>query len=375
MLTKEQAYILSLLRESLNTKQSSLSELVDKQTVVDIILRNSILLTVYHKLPDDLKTQLKSKYSSNVSQSVVQEYEGERVLKALGDIGLKCIPLKGWELRKLYPDSTMRQMADLDILVQPYIFGQIKNEMEKLGFTGGSENNWKHNSFMKKTIHVEMHKRLTDDSRLIQTWENGLWDRATAVEGNICNMSPEDFYIFHFVHLHKDFLNGSLGLRRIVDTWLLQKRSDVDMKQVEYWLESFRMWKFHEQMVKLSRVTMGELPMDEEMEVLLKHAFAHGIYGSGKSYKAGRIAAMGSSLKGGKVKSIVSAVFLPYGRMKAQFPVLERFPVLLPYCWGKRILRMMKGNKEKYRKMLDYSDVSKADYKEMKRIFEAGGVY
>lgn len=37
--------------------------------------------------------------------------------------------------------------------------------------------------------------------------------------------------------------------------------------------------------------------MDADSEVLLIHAFTHGIYGSGKSYKTGRIAAMGGMEK------------------------------------------------------------------------------
>lgn len=255
--------------------------------VANIIIRNSILLTVFQKLPATLKSQFKSQYLADIKQSIVQEYEGEQILKALGDAGLSCIALKGWELRKLYPEPMMRQMADLDILVKPYDFNTIKKVMEKQGYSAGVESSWKHDSFRKNEVNVEMHKRLTDDSDAIQKWERGIWDRATAVDGNIYRMSPEDYYIFHFVHLHKDFMNGALGLRRIVDTWLLQKQS-VEMEVVQTELEKFGMWKFHNSMVHLSRVTMGEEDMDDASELLLRHAFTHGIYGTDTSYKAGR---------------------------------------------------------------------------------------
>ncbi len=374
MLTTDQQYILSLLRESLKREKPESITPIDSHVVANIITRNSILLTVYQKLPADIKTQLKDRYNVTIKQAIVQDYEGECVLHALSDTGLFCIALKGWELRKLYLEPTMRQMADLDILVKPYDFSQIKPVMDGLGFTSGTESSWKHDSFKKKDVHVEMHKRLTDDSDVIQAWEKGVWDRAEVVEGNICKMSLEDYYIFHFVHLHKDFMNGSLGLRRIVDTWLLQKQNNVDMDQVKKNLEKFGMWKFHERMVKLCRITMGDEPMDADSEVLLIHAFTHGIYGSGKSYKAGRIAAMGGSVNSGKLKSKLAAVFLPYKRMKAQFPILEKWPILLPYCWLKRIFRFLKGDKKKYSRMLDYSDVKPEDYEEMKRFFEAGGV-
>ena len=373
MLTTEHDYIISLIRTSLHTTNDALPTPQDVNGVASFVRRNSILPTVYHSLPSGLQELLENDYLIAIHQSVQQDYEGKQALKALSDSGLSCIALKGWELRTLYPESTLRQMADIDILVSPYDFENINNVMKLLNYTSESEYGWKHDSFKKDTVHIEMHKRLTDDSDAIQAWEKGLWDRATVVDGNIYKMSPEDYYIFHFVHLHKDFMNGSLGLRRIVDTWLLQKQP-VDLATVKSFLESFGMWNFHEHMVKLSRVTMGDLPMDEDSEVLLNHAFVYGIYGSGKSYKAGRIVAMGESVKKGKFKSKLSAVFLPYKRMKAQFPVLEKWPVLLPFCWLKRIFRFLKGDKKKYSRMLDYSDVSEEDYNEMKRFFEAGGV-
>ena len=167
-------------------------------------------------------------------------------------------------------------------------------------------------------------------------------------------------------------MNGSLGLRRIIDTWLLQ-RQRVNMETVKAELEQFKLWRFHGQMVKLSRVTMGEAETDENSELLLTHAFRYGIYGSDKSYKAGRIAAMGGSIRSGKLKSATAAIFLPYKRMKAQFPVLQKYPILLPFCWAKRILAMSR-QAYKYKAKLNYRNISKDDYDEMKRFFEAGGV-
>ncbi len=375
MLTNEQQYILDCLYSSLNANKPEPCNALpfDDNEAKRIIQKNGILLTIYRQLSPSLQALLSSRYLAGQKQAIIQNYEGNRVLHALSDAGLDCIALKGWELRKLYSDITMRQMADLDILVKPYDFEQIKSVMKKQGYSASIESSWKHDSFKKKEVRIEMHKRLTDDSEAIQAWERGIWGRAVAVDGNIYRMSPEDYYIFHFVHLHKDFMNGSLGLRRIVDTWLLQKQS-VDMDVVKGYLVEFGMWKFYERMVKLSLVAMGEKPIDEDSELLLTHTFAHGIYGSGKSYKAGRIVTMGGSIGIGEIKSMLAAVFLPYKRMKAQYPILEKCPILLPYYWLKRIVRFMKGDKKKYSRMLDYSDVKPEDLEEMKRFFEAGGV-
>ena len=119
----------------------------------------------------------------------------------------------------------MRQMSDLDILVNPYAFGTIKAAMEGIGYYGGAnEPPGKHDSFRKKEVHFELHKRLTDESGGIRQWEDGIWDRALPTgHDHILRMCPKDFCIFHFIHLHKVFVSGTLGLRRIADAWRLQK--------------------------------------------------------------------------------------------------------------------------------------------------------
>lgn len=373
MLTTDQQYILALIRKSFQTDTQIAIRPENRSYIVSVLYRNGILLTVYNALEQEMKNDLAQRYHIALKQSFLQNYEGEQALAALSDAGMNCIALKGWEIRKLYPNMNSRQMADLDILVKPYNYASVKKTMEKLGYRGKSESSWKHDSFIKGEVHIEMHKRLTDDSNSIQRWESEMWSKAIRVRDNIFKMSPEDYYVFHFVHLHKDFMNGSLGLRRIVDTWLLQKQM-FDRDAVNNELEKFGLRTFHDRLVELSRAVMGEIPMDENCEILLSHAFKHGIYGSEVSYKAGRIAAMGKDIKSGKRSSAINAVFLPYKRMKAQFPVLEKYPILLPWCWTRRIVHFLRGDLKKSRARLDYSNINEDDYQEMKRFFDAGGV-
>ena len=373
MRKKEYEEIILLIRDSMGIKATPNFDQASFDSISKMIIRSGLLLTVYNNLPIELQDHLRDAYLIAIRQSVLQEYEGELVLEKLAEAGMDCIALKGWELRKLYPREMMRQMADLDILVNHYDFEKIRLVMEQLEYEANAESTWMHDEFHKSGVCVEMHKRLTDDSAAIQVWEKGIWQRAVSAKEHIYTMSAEDFYIFHFVHMHKDFLNGSLGLRRIVDTWLLQKHG-VDMEKVKTALDSFGMWPFHEKIVQLSWVLMGEKETNEEMEFLIEHAIKHGIYGTDKSYKAGRIAAMGNSLKKGKMKSWLAAVFLPYSRMKAQFPILEKKPFLLPVCWLKRIIRFLRGDIHKSKQMMGYDNISQADYDEMKQFFKAGGI-
>lgn len=373
MLTTEQKYIIMLLRAAFGQPAvTETPEHLDEAAVERMIRNNGILLTVYESLTPALRDKLRIDCLSMVSQQVQQGYEGKKVMTALRAAGLDCIGLKGWEMRKLYPRETMRQMADLDILVQPYRYKQIAEIMRGLEFSSGGESSWKHDNFAKPYVTVEMHKRLSDDSDQVREWERHVWDRVTR-DGDGLHMSVEDQMIFHIVHMQKDFLNGSLGLRRIVDTWLLQRQA-FDHDWVRQEMARMGLDSFYEHMLRLSRQCMGETELDEDGEFLLDHAFRYGIYGSQKTYQMGRIVRMsGGSLMSGKIRSAAAAVFLPWPRMKAHFPALERYPFLLPYFWGKRIVRFLRGDVRQLRQRLDYSQLTEADFREMQRFFRAGG--
>ena len=203
-LTDSEQYVLSVLKVSLNGSEGenhvTFPEDAGCDDVLRMILRNGILLTVYDKLTPGLREKLQNRQLAALKQSITQDYEGKRVIEALAAAGMDCIALKGWELRTLYPDITMRQMADLDILVRPYNFLKIKSVMEKLGFSGEYETAWKHDSFKKSDVNVEVHKRLTDDSAAVRDWESGIWDRAVKTGEHIYKMTPEDFYIFRALY-------------------------------------------------------------------------------------------------------------------------------------------------------------------------------
>lgn len=379
-MTNEQKFIICLIRKSFNLDvEDQVDELIDEEEVIQIIKRNGILLTVYPFLNSlqnsgNLKKELEKEYLATIKQSVCQIYEGERVIKKLSQHGFDCIALKGWENRLFYPNPNMRQMVDVDILVRPYNNSSIIELMGKLGYKYGGESSWKHDSFRKGNVHIEMHKRLTDDSDKVKQWESEMWNRAIPAHDYGFKMSIEDFYLFHFIHLKKDFLNGSLGLRRIIDTWLLlkwPKNEEFVLRE----LKRFGLTTFHKRMVTLARVLMGEVEQDENSAILLAYAFTTGIFGNVKAYKLGRIVSMSKNgtLRSGKINSLISAVFLPIDRMKAQFPILKRFPFLVPFFWIKRDLYFLNGDLKKSKQMLDYSAIKDDDYQKMKTVFLAGG--
>ena len=378
MLTCDELYVLHLIRLVMGrTDEFSLNKSsCNWDNIAKIIIRNGLLLTVYEAADDPLKARLRGRYIAEVAQSVNQRYEGNLILNKMNELGYQCIALKGWELRQMYPHDNMRQMADIDILFYDYDYGKIKKAMEELGYIGEPESSWMHDNFKKGDITSEAHKRLTDDSNLIQDWERRMWSRAVCDHEHVFTMTPEDFYTYHLIHLSKDYKSGLLGLKRIVDTWVLLHFRVLDMRLVEAELRSINIWDFHNKILKTTYACMGITSIDEDSRVMLLHAFRYGIYGTDNSYKLGRIAYLskGNNMNIGMIKSAIAAVFLPYSRMRAHFPILKRFPFLLPYFWIKRITRLLHRDNVRWAvSNLNYTSLDNKDFEEMRRFLQIGG--
>lgn len=388
MLKPEQQFILCAVRQALSAEGDLLAPWKEAALNFDYVKRtiinNGILLTVFPALSafPSLQALLHSSYYSNIGQSVLQDYEGSQILRAFNEAGLDCIALKGWEMRKLYPEITMRQMADLDILVRDYDYKTLKNIMTKLGYVVAEpESSWMHDSFSKGNVTVELHKRLTDDSGEIQRWEKEMWNRTTHAgnDKHILRMSDEDCFIYHLIHMHKHFLDGSLGLRRIVDTWLItHTHPGMDSDYINCILEKMGLALFRKRMETLGRGVMGETAIDKNCEILLAVAFQYGINGSLKSYQLGRIMAVpGDNLKERKIRALFCSLLAPYKRMSVLYPMLKKWPILLPWFWIVRCVEKLEPENMKrkdYKKQLDYRSLRKSDVEEMEKFRTAAGL-
>ena len=390
MMTEEIALFFALLRAGMLGEQPELSPFAGRWAVIDpeklrnLALRHDVVLAVYAALDGveepvlrKLKKSLKSLYAPRFAKSVNQSAEGEELLRAFEEEGIDCVPLKGWRLRQFYADPLNRSMNDLDILVRGYEHRRMKRIMQSLGFEGESLSAWKHENYKKAPfMNVELHRRLTDDSGAIRDWEKRMWTRCRPEPGgsHVLRMADEDFYLHHLLHMYEDFGHGTLGFRRVADTWLVQRSCpDMDRKLLDAELEAVGILDFSRRMERLALVCMEGAEPDEDTEILLEYAAGNSVSGAENSYQLARMATMSDGgLRSAKLQSLRNAVFLPYDRMKAQFPVVEKHPALLPFCWARRLFRLAMFPSRSIRK-LKAGDVSQQELEEMRRVLRAGG--
>jgi hypothetical protein len=389
----EASVLFALIKAGILGEEPELEQFEDRldslnvQAVRALAVRHDVVLTVYAALPKEKGEQplqrlcavLRQDYAPAFAKSVNQNLEGQALLDAFEQAGIDCIPLKGWVLRELYADPMSRSMADIDILVREFHQRQIRGVMEKLGYTQEQELTWREAVYRKDPyLHVEIHRRIAEDAGSVRAWEEKLWNEVSREEDrqHLFCLSDEDFFLLHLLHMHKDFRNGVLGFRRLADMWIFRKKHPkLDEESLREELRKMRLDTFAQRMEMLSQICFEGKPLNPDSELLLRFAMKSGVFGEERSFKVSNAALRKERSHGAtKTRAVLYLAFPSLGRMKARFPILEKWPILLPFCWAVRIIRQLVRSPAEQIRNLNYSEVSEEEIREIRRVFRAGGV-
>lgn len=187
-------------------------------------------------LPDGLRTHLAQLHAWGVERSRLQRAELQAILEVTADAQVPLLPLKGAvTAHQLYPTPDFRQMADLDLLVQPDAWPAVSACMARLGYVE-KERNWKNRTYTKPgwAQHVPWTWH-PDNARLVDVgvhaaegmewlaadFTAALWTRAVPGEllGVPCRLpDPVTHFIFTTVHAAAHIIQGPPRLVWLQDT-------------------------------------------------------------------------------------------------------------------------------------------------------------
>lgn len=255
------------------------------------------------------------------------------------------IPLKGLVIRGLYPQPWMRTSCDIDILVKEKDINRAEKVIMSLGGykkTGES----KHDVIFKSEngIVLELHYKLLGNKKsplyvkeLSRVWEMAEPDPVNKFR---FNLSDDIFYYYHIMHMAKHFRIGGCGIRPFIDLWLIEK-TNRDFSGAKRMLEKGNIDIFADNAVKLSRVWFSNEKHSGTTAKMQDFIIEAGSFGSHKT----RLIA-NSQRSGGKLKFIFSRVFVPYSYLKRDYPILEKCPILTPWCEICRLFSFLFGKKK-----------------------------
>ena len=156
-----------------------------------------------------------ARYCKSVQVSVRQMREVARVFRIFEENGIAYMPLKGCNLKALYPRPELRAMGDADILIRVEQYEKIRPFLQALGFTEESESDhelvWQSDG-----LYLELHKSLIPlhDKDFYGYFGEG-WQLAKQEIGMRYSMTAENELVFLFSHFAKHYRDGGIGCRYV----------------------------------------------------------------------------------------------------------------------------------------------------------------
>lgn len=307
--------------------------------------RHSVANTAYyavdklHGKPDEkLWKQWKEARNKAVVKDVTLTAELRRICLLFADNGIRCLPIKGSRLKELYPQTDMRLMADLDILIDGDNALKVKELLTADGFVCEYFGTSHHDIYKKyPIINVEIHRALMPEQMegIREYYEDGFF-HAKPVSGNalVYEMPAEEFYAYHIAHLYKHYEASGSGIRSFMDIYLIRKNygASWDEAKVADILDGLGLAEFECEMREVAEYWFGKDAPTKRCLENEGYILDSGTYGTIKHSVENQIA------KKGRWGYFWSRAFLSYDQMKGLFPVLKVLPILLPVCWVWRLV-------------------------------------
>jgi len=337
--------IICLLKSAITGEAAALPEGFDAEQAYPILKKHGVRAMGYigglncgisKELP--AMQRLRTDYLKALVKSENQIRAVTRLCAAFDSHGIEYMPLKGCNLKPLYPYHELRSMGDADILIRTEQYGAIRPIMEQLGFDEVSESDhelvWN-----AKSLYLELHKRLIpSESRDYYSYYGDGWKMAKCQNGSRWDMTVEDQFVYIFTHFAKHYRDGGIGCRHVTDLWVYQRSYPaLDMDYVRKELETLDLLEFYDNMTRVLAAWFENGQWDTRTEFISRVIFASGLWGDARKHalaqgvKASQAA--GGSVGKGKFHRFLEMAFPGREIVGYKYPIVNKWPVLLPFIW------------------------------------------
>ena len=335
--------LIPLIRATINGEKTDLSySQEDFESVFKLAVKHDIAQIVSYAVIDNeeiAKTARKYMFDASY-RDTKNTYTYGLACDILNKNKIQFVPLKGMILKDLYPESFMRTNCDIDILVHKSDFDKAVKVLSDGGFTQSGDLRFHDVSLLYDNTNLELHFSICEginsiDSVLSRVWEN------TAPAENFKYLQTREFFVFHHIaHMAYHFLSGGCGIRPFIDLWIMQKNNYFDGQRVNEFCKEAGLCKFYEAVMQTVDFWFKNGEQTKTTERITDYVLKGGVYGN-----YGNKAAARTAKKGGKIKNLLSSAFPRYEYMKTPYPILGKYPILLPLCYVSRLFSNTFGKK------------------------------
>lgn len=380
-------YLAELVHAQLeDRKPQAIPKGITIEEITDIAKRNHmeyLLLGALLRL-DNLSEshvgELRGRVMNSLMRTMAQVTEFNELEKIFENAGIKNQAMKGARMRTLYPTPQLREMSDVDILVDSACMKQAAQQLTENGYILAKS--IKHHDIYKKQpfMVVEVHKAMYDktvDGGQYKYFSN--FSKAVLTEGKkyTYDFNREDFYIYMMAHMAKHFYTMGCGIRNLVDVYVYQEKYDtiLDKTYVKEELKKCGILEFANHMEKLTAIWLKGEKSSMFYDDLFRYMLDSGIYGKDENGIWSKFSEKKMHDKDATPKQLKRwYYFPPLSYMSELYPWLAGHSYLLPVAWGIRAWRGVFMNKgAQKRKMLHDIDADKV--KTYQTIYQNMGLH
>lgn len=387
----------------LHLAKCALNDLQPKEKPPEVIFENVFQIARRHSVPNllwysieklnhkpspELMTQWFSDYGLLLRQTAYQELEAERLTHIFTSRGFDVMPLKGSQIRCYYPQPDMRAMGDIDFMVKTdgskVQRGVVKQIMLDNGYVPDVLDDGQVDAYKREdndNVYVEVHfefmaKKHPHYDDFIVDWNSLL---PTETDG-LYKMSLSDLYYFNIGHFVKNMFSKGIGVKNIVDIYVLWHRLSKDEQfKMNSRLLAAGLNDFNICLVKIADVWFGDKEDDGSTELVQDYILCNSEYGFHRNNKILNL--MKNEANYGqtdKKKYIKDRIFPSASELYGRFGIKKKLPFLLPFLWFARVILLLFAPKKKIEKIKNevevINDISQEEIEQGKKVFEQIGL-
>ena len=344
LMDSEKQFFLQLINSAINSKEVTVSG--DSALAFKVATGQKLEYLIYYALKNggfaEFDKDVKKRIFDKIVKNELFFSDVKKFFSVFEKNRIKCVPIKGYNVRKLYPVPEMRDMNDLDVLIFKKDAKKVKRLLKKAGFSY-YKSTLKHVEFHSPNgflfeVHVDLYGRFLPESFVNEVLsDNNIIHSPTA----------EQEYIICLAHLASHYLSGGVGIRNIIDLYLLN-RLPLNRDFVSERLNKYNLSQFERKMGILAEVIFNGRVPDEFSLILLDECFTSFALGSLDKKELYLLAQRydGDYNKAKKV-GVLRKIYPSFSDMKGVYPVLSKCPILLPFCHFIRHVKLLFRGKKR----------------------------
>lgn len=316
------------------------------------------------RMPKEIQAKFRYEFNISVAKDTAQELTISKFLDKMEEAGLRCLPLKGFYIKKKYPIPALRQMTDTDILIDADKIQEIIPIMESLGMK--YDHDTLHEAIFKSSqLVIELHKELVPSNlgKLYEYYKDG-WSKAVLCKDKkfVYEMSPEDTYIFVVNHIAKHYTQGGVGIKNVADIFVMFKEK-MDENYINVELSKLGISDFHKTLKAVANMwfsTNKDAEYDHKTLEMARFILGSGEFGNNENRTAAGILKKEDGKISGriKIKRILERIFPSLETIKLLYPAVRKCALLYPIFVVIRVFDILFNRKKEIRKILALANAS-----------------